>query len=159
VLLEHAVEMVVIGGVAAVARGVDYGTSDLDIAADRDAANLNRLNFALLAMNAGIRKSGPPEPLHRLSTGDWLAPWTFWNFVTDFGAFDVLFAPAGIDSYVTLAASAEPLDLGDGVIAPVASVADLIRMKAAADRPKDRQILDALRDILSADESSHDSRT
>jgi hypothetical protein len=57
--------------------------------------------------------------------------------------------PTGVRDFDQLAANATSFDLGGGVILPVCDLDDLIRMKRAAGRPKDRielEILAAVRE-------------
>jgi hypothetical protein len=72
-----------------------------------------------------------------------------FTFTTDAGPLDVLGLPAGIKDFNELAVNATSFDLGDGVVVPVCDLDDLIRMKRAAGRPKDRielEILAAVRE-------------
>ena len=72
-----------------------------------------------------------------------------WTFETREGvAFDVMFEPAGTAGYTDLLQDATTLDLGDGLIARVASLRDIIRMKQAAGRPKDLAQIPALEATL-----------
>jgi hypothetical protein len=66
------------------------------------------------------------------------------------GDLDIIGIPAGTTGHEELARTAEPMDL-DGLTVQVAALDDLIRMKRAAGRPKDRvelEILGALRDEI-----------
>ena len=72
-------------------------------------------------------------------------------FTTGAGPLDVLGWPAGAEDFDAVAANAVPFDIGEGLVVPVADLDDLIRMKQAAGRPKDRvevEILGAVRDEL-----------
>lgn len=73
-----------------------------------------------------------------------------FTFTTKHGDLDVLATPSGTRGYDELARNAISFDL-DGRAVQVASLNDLMRMKTAAGRPKDRielEILGALRDEL-----------
>jgi hypothetical protein len=70
------------------------------------------------------------------------------NLVTSFGEADVCFEPAGTRGYEELAAHAERLEVAPGVIAPIASLEDVVRSKEAAGRPKDIAALPTLRTLL-----------
>lgn len=77
-----------------------------------------------------------------------LAAGDHFTFVTDAGDLHCLGTPAGTDGFAELSAHAITIDL-EGLPLRVASLEDLIRMKRAAGRAKDRaeiEILGALRD-------------
>jgi hypothetical protein len=148
ILLDHGVRFVLIGGFAAAIRGSPMMTGDVDICYARDDANLGRLAAALAALGARLRGAPPDLPFRpdapTLRAGD------HCTFATSAGALDCLGHPAGTDGFADLEASATDEDL-DGLVVPVASLEDLIRMKRASDRPQDRiaiEWLSALRDEL-----------
>jgi hypothetical protein len=58
------------------------------------------------------------------------------NLTTAVGDLDVGFIPAGTAAYADLSVHVVEYDL-DGLTVPVAAVADIIRSREAADRPKD----------------------
>jgi len=145
-LLESGkVEYVVIGGIAGVAHGSPSVTQDLDICYARNAENFKRLAGVLRVMNARLRGAPPDVPF--LLDGKTLEMGDHFTFTTNRGDFDCLGTPAGVAGYEDLASSAEFVDL-EGLCVKVASLDDLIRMKRAASRPKDRaeiEILGALK--------------
>ena len=55
VLIEHKVEFVVIGGVAARLHGTGYATLDIDVCPATTEENLQRLAAALKALGARLR--------------------------------------------------------------------------------------------------------
>ncbi|MFV0315641.1 MAG: hypothetical protein ACK5O2_01605 [Microthrixaceae bacterium] len=59
VLARHGVEFILIGGLAAVARGSPLPTTDVAVTPRRDAANLDRLAAALRELDARIRTGDP----------------------------------------------------------------------------------------------------
>jgi hypothetical protein len=72
-----------------------------------------------------------------------------FTFETSAGAIDVLAMPPGTAGYEDLRANAVDVDLGGGLVTAVCHLDDLIRMKRAAGRRKDRielEILGALRE-------------
>jgi hypothetical protein len=153
VLERHAVKYVLIGGVAANAHGSPSITRDIDICHERSWENLQRLAEALVELEAKLR--GAPEDVpfildaKALEIGDQL------TFTTLAGDFDCRGYPAGTGGYEELIVGATKVDF-DGLEAAVASVDDLIRMKRAAGRPKDRieaEILGALREEIEKRES------
>lgn len=148
VLVAHDVRFVLIGGQAARAHGSSSLTKDVDVCYDRAPDNLDRLAAALTEMHARLRGVDEDVPFvldaRTLRNGD------SFTFETDFGAFDVLATPSGTSGYPDLVAGAEPMDFGDLTVRVVA-LDDLIRMKRAAARPKDRievEVLIALRDEI-----------
>lgn len=146
----HGVRFVLIGGFAAVIHGSPYVTTDIDVVPKGDGENRSRLSDALTAMHARIwtaaEPSGVPFDHGAASLGDVLV----WNLVTDFGRLDVTFEPAGTSGYDDLASGAIDLEIL-GTRVEVASLADIVRSKEAADRDKDRLVLPVLRRLLSAD--------
>ena len=67
--------------------------------------------------------------------------------LTKFGDLDVAFMPAGTAGYDDLKPNIVQYDLGDLVV-PVAALADIIRSKESANRPRDRAALPTLRALL-----------
>lgn len=148
VLTEHDVRFVLIGGQAALALGSSSMTRDVDVCYDRATDNLDRLAAALNEMHARLRGVDEDVPFvldaRTLRNGD------SFTFETDHGALDVLATPSGTSGYPDLVSGAEVMDFG-GLRVPVVAIDDLIRMKRAAGRPKDRvevEILIALRDEM-----------
>jgi hypothetical protein len=146
VLTEHHVDFVLIGGVAARLHGSPSITRDLDICYSRADENLLRLVDALRQLEARLRGVDDEVPF-RLDAATIKAGGNF-TFTTRAGSLDVLAWPSGVAGYDELAANAEHLDLGDFTVT-VTDLDDLIRMKTAAGRAKDRaevEILVAVRD-------------
>jgi hypothetical protein len=147
-LLDHEVRFVLIGGYAGALRGSPVITGDLDICYAREDADLERLAGALRELEARLRGAPPDVPFQldarTLRAGD------HFTFSTSAGALDVLGVPAGTKGFADLDARATD-EVVDGITIRVAALDDLIRMKRAAGRPKDRialEWLSALRDEL-----------
>jgi hypothetical protein len=154
----HHVDYIVIGGLAAVLHGSTLSTGDADICPESSADNLNRLADALRELNARIRVEGEPDGLEFSFDPASLARMAMLNLTTDFGDFDISFAPAGFSGYDELVQHAVEVPVG-GASVKVASLADVIRSKKTADRPKDRlalPILYALQDEIAKQESKGD---
>lgn len=99
----------------------------------------------LKELHASLRGAGPGLPFQidrrALQLGD------HFTLSTDAGPLDCLATPAGTNGFAELAPRSVILDI-DGVPVRFAHLDDLIRMKRAAGRPKDRieiEVLEALR--------------
>jgi hypothetical protein len=146
ILVANKVDFVVIGGIAARLWGSPTVTRDLDICYARTPANYERLAAALRQVHAKLRGVRDEVPF-RLDART-LAAGDSFTFRSDVGDLDCLGTPTGTGGYDDLKASAERVDV-DGLKVWVTSLVDLIVMKRAAGRPKDRievEVLGALRD-------------
>ena len=152
VLDRHDVRFVMIGGLAGRLWGSPTVTNDLDVCHARDRTNLRRLAEALRELGARLR--GISEDVPFLLDDRALAAGDHFTLVTDAGNLDCLGTPAGTKGYDDLARTAELMEIGDRTI-QVAAIEDLIRMKLAAGRPKDRieaEILGAVREEIESEE-------
>jgi hypothetical protein len=147
ILAEHRVAYVLIGGLAAAIHGSDELTTDIDIAPDPSPSNLGRMSAALDDLHARVRTEDEPEGLPFDHDAESLSRVTTWNLLTDFGALDLTFRPAGTQGYPDLRRDAEQIVVL-GIPVTVASLADVVRSKEAAGRPKDLRSLAALRRLL-----------
>lgn len=148
-LAEHRVRYVLIGGLAGRLWGSPTVTNDLDLCYARDRANLERLAEALRALDARLRGADSDVPF--LLDAETLEQGDHFTFATAAGNLDILGHPAGSQGFEDLIATAANMRLSGNRV-PVADLDDLIAMKRAAGRPKDRvevEILTALRDELS----------
>jgi hypothetical protein len=136
------VRFVVIGGLAGRFWGSPTVTSDVDICYEREPGNLRRLAVALLALETRLR--GVDEDVPFLLDAETIQKGLNFTFVTTFGPLDILGMLAGVGGYDDLERNAVACDLGDGVIVQMCDLDDLIRMKEAAGRPKDRIELEVL---------------
>jgi DNA-binding XRE family transcriptional regulator len=150
VLDEYEVRYVVIGGFAADLLGAPVNTNDLDICYERTAENMNRLAAALKALGAKLRVAGVDEELPFILDGKTLAAGDSFTFDTSAGALDVLGTPSGTAGFRDLAAKAHVIPTGDLQVLVVA-LPDLMRMKRASARVKDKmhlEVLAALQEML-----------
>lgn len=152
VLEQHAVEYVLIGGLAAVLRGSTVMTNDADIVPANSPANLSRLSEALWALDAKLRAATNPDGVDFDPHPALLHSMAMLNLHTRCGDLDVAFTPAAIDDYTQLVAASNEYEI-NGHTVRVASLADIIRSKEAAGRAKDYAtlpVLYALREEIAA---------
>jgi hypothetical protein len=150
VLVNHGVRFVLIGGYAANLRGSPVITGDLDLCYARDARNLERLAAALIELEAALRGPGVPEDLPFIPDAKTLELGDHFTFMTSMGSVDIMGTPAGTSGFDDLDQGASDVDI-EGMTVRVASLDDLIRMKRAAARPRDKEHLEwlkALRDVI-----------
>jgi predicted nucleotidyltransferase len=143
-LVDGGVDFVVIGGIAAVGHGSPQFTRDLDIAYAGDDANLRRLGDVLVALGARLR--GVTEDVPFLPDGRTLRDTRVLCLETAEGQLDVLAEPDGSGGYARLRANAIEATVS-GVTVRIAGLDDLIAMKRAAGRPKDRIYIEELEAI------------
>ena len=147
-LHRHGVDFVVVGGFAAAVHGSPIVTNDVDVTPLRSAENLARLSTALTELDAHIRAEGvPAEGVPFAHDGESLGSVETWNLLTRFGAFDISFTPSGTTGYDDLRREAVEVSLR-GTPVLLASLADIVRSKSAANRDKDRRALPVLREML-----------
>jgi predicted nucleotidyltransferase len=132
------VEFILIGGVAATLHGSARATLDLDVVYRRSQENVDRLVRALSALSPYLRGAPPGLPFvfDAATIGRGL------NFTLDtrFGALDLLGEVTGGGSYDALLPHTEIVDLF-GHACRVVTLNTLIRLKRAAGRPKDNEVL------------------
>ncbi len=136
-LTRHGVEFVVIGGVAAQLHGWSGATVDLDIATSTSATNVERLNRALTAVDAG---PGVPGAFGTA-------------FQTRYGRLELIRKADGTGDYAAWLERAAQRDLGDGLVVTVADADDVLRSKEESGRDKDAAVLPQMRRDLIESES------
>lgn len=147
ILVRHAVDFVLIGGLAAQAHGSPFATQDVDITPDSTRANLERLSAALLEMDARVRAEGVEGGLPFAHDATSLAAAGVWNLTTPYGDLDISMVPSGTDGFGDLVTEAAVTQVF-GHPVRIAALADVIRSKQAANRLKDQRVLPVLREIL-----------
>jgi hypothetical protein len=150
-LNQHQVRYVIIGAFAAIAQQAPIpATRDIDVTPEASQENLARLSQALIDLGARIRTEAVPDGLPFSHDASSLAAAEVWNLVCADGEFDISFHPSGFPGgYAQLAVNARRLRVGE-VEVVVADLADVIRSKESAGRPKDLRVLPLLYRHLSA---------
>jgi hypothetical protein len=143
-LIDHEVDFIVIGGLAAMSHGSAYPSFDLDVAYARDPTNLERLAAALQSLAATLRGAPPDVPFQL--DAESLRARAHFTFATQFGALDILDRPDGAPAYDDLKAGAVRSTI-EGMPVLVASLDHLIAMKEASRRPHDLAVAAELRAI------------
>jgi hypothetical protein len=137
----HAVDFIAIGGIAGIVHGSAHPTFDFDVVYARGEQNLKRMAAALTELGVTLRGAPPDLPFE--PDARTLAAGCNFTFVSEHGSFDILGEAAGMRDYAAMRADAKVEELW-GVPVRVASIDDLIRMKRAAGRPKDRSMAEEL---------------
>ena len=144
-LADHRVEFIVVGGVAAVLRGVPINTFDLDVVHSTELANVDRLLAALTELDAFYRFQPElrmrPDASHLRSPGHQL-------LITRFGPLDLLGAIGKGRSYADLLRDFTEYDLDDGVRVRVLGLEAQIAVKEEIGGEKDLAVLPILRRTL-----------
>ena len=136
VLAKHRLDAVLIGNAAAALQGATVTTMDFDFIIRDTPANVRKLKRIADDLAATIlRPYYPASALYRLSRdGSGLQ-------------FDFMTRVDGITSFESLRSRATSVRFGPHEL-KVAAIEDVIRSKAAADRPQDRAVLPALRRVV-----------
>jgi predicted nucleotidyltransferase len=140
-LREADVDFVLVGGLAVNAWGYLRATRDVDLVPDPSPENLARLDALLVDLGGkvevGDRLLESSAIRTFLRTGDRTL------VLTDLGRIDVLQGLPQVPSFSVLDGRATEVDL-EGLVVKVCSLDDLLSMKRASDRPRDRDDLEAL---------------
>lgn len=143
-LVGGEVDFVVIGGIAAIAHGSPQVTQDLDIAYATDETNLERLGSVLVELGATLR--GVTDDIPFVPDGHTLRRARMLTLDTSEGPLDLLAEPDGASGYAGLRANAIEASVS-GATVRIAGLEDLLAMKKAAGRPKDRIYVEELEAI------------
>jgi predicted nucleotidyltransferase len=138
ILVEAGVEFIVIGGMAAAAHGSARATLDLDIVYSRDPENLRRLVSALGPHRPYLR--GAPPGLPFALDEQTLVHGLNFTLTTDAGDFDILGEVVGGGTYRDLLRETVELD-AFGLRCRYVTLEALVRLKRAAGRPKDLEVI------------------
>ncbi|HWI94914.1 MAG TPA: hypothetical protein VNS60_02475 [Solirubrobacterales bacterium] len=138
-LIEHGVDFVLIGGQAGISHGSTYPSYDLDVVYSRDHDNITRLVAALEKI--GVRLRGAPPDLPFQLDVRTIENGANFTFETPYGDLDVLADAAGMRSYEALKSESVEREVF-GHLVRVASIDNLIAMKKAAGRIKDKLMVE-----------------
>jgi predicted nucleotidyltransferase len=133
-LVEAAVDFIVIGGMAAAAHGSARATLDLDVVYSRDGRNVERLAAALARHSPYLR--GAPPGLPFLFDAKTILHGLNFTLTTDVGDLDLLGEVVGGGTYEDLLPHTIEIE-AFGVRCRYVTLDALIRLKRAAGRPKD----------------------
>lgn len=144
VLHEHHVDFVVIGGVAARLHDTGHATVDIDICPATVDENLERLAAALRSIDVRLRVEGEPAGIPFDPHPTQLRQMSTLTLLTSHGPLDLCFSQAGFADGFESLHPGQVVVVVSGIDVPVASLADVVRSKRAAGRPKDIVALPAL---------------
>jgi predicted nucleotidyltransferase len=140
-LTEAGVEFVLVGGLAVNAWGYLRATRDVDLVPNPSPQNLERMEVLLRDLGGRVEVGGGLLDVDAIRT--FLRTGDRTLVLTELGRVDVLQGLPQVPSFAALGERATEVDL-DGLVVRVCSLDDLLAMKRASDRPRDRDDLEAL---------------
>ena len=144
IIERHHLEAIVIGNAAAALNGAPVTTIDIDFLFRKTPANIKKLRAVAADLGAVVfRPHYPASGLYRLSRDE------------DGLQLDFMTTIDGVASFEGLRKRAKRVEFGDAAVL-VADLADIIKSKKAAGRPRDIAVLDILERTLH--EASRDSQ-
>ena len=146
-LADGDVHFILIGGVAAMVHGAARLTQDVDIVYERSSQNYERLAAALEPHKPYLRDAPPGLPFQLTPTT--LERGLNFTLTTSLGPLDLLGEIVGGGTYQDLLPHTFDIE-AFGVSCRCLTLAELIRVKRAAGRPKDLEAIAELEAILGA---------
>jgi predicted nucleotidyltransferase len=144
-LSENDVEFIIVGGAAATAHGSARLTIDLDVVYNRSRLNITRLVNGLRPFAPYLRGAPPGLPF------DWsdetIEKGLNFTLITKLGALDLLGEIVGGGNYQQLLPHTIEIEIA-GVRCRCLALERLIKVKRAAGRPKDLEVVAELEQIL-----------
>ena len=147
-LVEAQLRFVVIGGHAVAAHGYERATRDVGVVFSTDRDNCERFAELLRRLDASVRAADLPAPEGRI-TAIGCRPAGTSSLRPRTASLTRSAGSPGLD-YAVLDSRALTAELADGTQLRICSYDDLVALKRAADRPRDREDLRelaALRDV------------
>ena len=144
-LAESRVEFVIVGGLAATAHGASRLTQDIDIVYSRSQENIGRLIAALTPFRPYLRGAPPGLPFEWSQST--IERGLNFTLTTTIGDIDLLGEVTGGGKYDDLVSHGVPLEFF-GYSCLCLDLPWLIRVKRAAGRPKDIEVLAELEALL-----------
>ena len=143
------VDFVLIGGVAGIVHGSARATYDIDLVYSRSDENIQRIATALVPYQPYLRDA--PAGLPFAWDAKTIRSGLNFTLTTSVGGVDLFGEVAGGETYQDLLAHSFDVD-AFGVRFKCIDLPTLIRIKEAADRPKDREAIAELRVLLEESE-------
>jgi predicted nucleotidyltransferase len=134
-LRRHAVDFIVVGGVAAVLEGVPVNTFDLDVVHAREPGNIDRLLAALESLDATYAASHLTSPTHQ-------------RLITRLGPIEILGSIGRSRSYHDLLPHAREVEVGQGLRVQVLNLETLIAVKEEVAGERDLAVIPTMRRTL-----------
>ncbi|HEU0251667.1 MAG TPA: hypothetical protein VFR12_01465 [Pyrinomonadaceae bacterium] len=144
-LTENKVEFIIVGGAAATAHGSARLTSDLDIVYNRTQQNIARIVDSLKPIDPYLRGAPPGLPFEW--SVETVKKGLNFTLLTSLGALDLLGEIVGGGGYEQLASQTITIEIA-GVECLCLNVEALIKVKRAAGRPKDLEVIAELQQIM-----------
>lgn len=140
-LVEADVRFVLVGGLAVNAWGYLRATRDVDLVPEPSSQNLGRLDALLKNLDGRVEVG--EKMLEAGAIATFLRTGDRTLVATELGHVDVLQGLPQVPAFSALDEKATAVDIG-GVVVRVCSLEQLLDMKRASDRPRDRDDLEAL---------------
>lgn len=144
ILIENDVEFIIVGGAAATAHGSARLTFDLDIVYRRSRENIEQIVKALHPINPYLR--GAPPGLPFSWSAETVKRGLNFTLTTTLGSLDLLGEVVGGGGYDQLVSETIKVEIA-GIECLCLNLESLIKVKRAAGRPKDLEVIAELESI------------
>lgn len=147
ILLDHDIEFIIVGGMAAVLHGCSQVTHDLDICAPLTPEQITRLRDILKELNPRHRMT--PQKLSFQDHPENLSNIKNLYLQTDLGVLDMISSVSGVGDFKRIESKAISAPLFNKTCR-IISIEDLISAKQYMGRPKDLATIQELNVIKSS---------